>query len=174
MSSAFKVVVADPAWKFGDRLPENNGAEAQYRCIPTWQIQRLELPPIADDAYLFMWRVAAMPQDALDVIKAWGFVAKTELVWRKQSKLGKRHMGMGHHLRAEHEVCILATRGRPKPKSKSIRTVFDAPVGRHSEKPEMFFDIVEQFADGPYVELFARRHRKGWKCFGDELNEVSK
>jgi N6-adenosine-specific RNA methylase IME4 len=47
--------------------------------------------------------------------------------------------------------------------------VFEAPVGRHSQKPEAFYGLVEQLADGPYAELFARRRRENWTCFGNEL-----
>jgi N6-adenosine-specific RNA methylase IME4 len=53
--------------------------------------------------------------------------------------------------------------------SGCVRTIFDAPVGRHSQKPEVFFDLIEQVADGPYVELFARRIRPRWTCLGNEV-----
>ena len=164
----FNVLVADPPWKFSDGT-RRGGAEKHYPCLRAWEIQRFPLPPISDNAYLFLWRVASMPQEALDVVKAWGFVPKTELVWRKQTSTGKRHFGMGHHLRAEHETCIVATRGQPGPKSRSIRTVFDAPIGRHSEKPDAFYELVENFHAGPYAEMFARRTRAGWQHFGNEV-----
>lgn len=91
------------------------------------------------------------------------------IVWRKLTKHGKPHFGMGRIVRASHEVCIVATRGKPVPKVLHVRSVFEAPVGRHSEKPEMFYDIVEELFDGPYLELFARRCRPGWTCLGDEV-----
>jgi N6-adenosine-specific RNA methylase IME4 len=40
--------------------------------------------------------------------------------------------------------------------------------GAHSQKPEHFLDLVEQVSPGPYVELFARRHRMGWDVWGNE------
>ena len=167
---AFACVVADPPWRFGDSLPgDKRGATKHYACLPLWEIQRFPLPPIAADAYLFLWRVAAMPREALDVASAWGFAPKTELVWRKQTQTGRRHFGMGRHLRAEHETCIVAVRGRPKPLTRSIRSVFDAPVGVHSAKPDAFYALVEELAPGPRVELFARRKREGWTCFGNEV-----
>jgi hypothetical protein len=72
-------------------------------------------------------------------------------------------------VRASHETCIVAKRGRPLIKARNVRSVFEAPVGRHSEKPEGFYDLVESLADGPYLELFARRVRPGWTCLGNEL-----
>jgi len=138
------------------------------------------LPPLAIEAHLFLWRVASMPEEALRVVRAWGFVPKAEIVWLKKTVNGNRHFGMGRQVRMEHEVCLIATRGTPMVKSNSIRStftteetwegsVFPAKVGRHSEKPEVFYDLVEQLVEGPYVELFARRQRPGWTCLGDEM-----
>lgn len=167
-----RVLVADPPWRFSDALPGNKrGAEKQYNVLSLEDIKYFPLPELAPDAYLFLWRVSAMAEEAYAVARAWGFVPKTELIWRKRTKTGKRHFGMGHHLRAEHETCIVATRGRPKPLVRNIRSILTAPVGRHSEKPDEFYELVESFCDGPYAELFARKRRPGWECHGNELEE---
>lgn len=167
---AARLVVADPPWKFGDRLPSRNGAESQYNCLPLYEIQRFPLPPIADDAVLVLWRVSAMVEEAYEVVRSWGFVPKTELVWRKMNKSGVGvRMGMGRTLRNSHETAVVATRGRPQLLNRSTITVFDAPVGRHSEKPHVFYEIMESLTDGPRVELFSRKQRPGWYCFGNEV-----
>jgi N6-adenosine-specific RNA methylase IME4 len=132
-------------------------------------ISRFVLPPLEDDAVLFMWRVAALQMEATVVATNWGFTIKSELVWIKTTKTGKRHFGMGRQVRAEHETCLIATRGRISPKVKNVRSTFTAPAGEHSAKPDEFYEIVERMYDGPYVELFARRQREGWKCFGNQL-----
>ena len=173
----YKVIVADPPWNFADKLPgTRRGAAKNYACLPTREICRFPMPPIADDATLFLWRVASMPQDALDVVRMWGFVPKTELIWLKKTVEGNRWFGMGRTLRAEHETCIVATRGRPQVVNHSTRSTFtsdfeglSAPAARHSEKPEKFYEVVESLLAGPYVELFARRRRDGWTCLGDQL-----
>jgi N6-adenosine-specific RNA methylase IME4 len=168
----YRVLCADPPWFFGDGLPgPGRGAAKHYDLMTTEEICEYQLPVLADDAYLFMWRVSAMVEEAYRVVRAWGFEPKTEVVWRKKTVKGKRHFGMGWHLRAEHEACIVAVRGSPKPLVRNIRTVFDAPASRkHSAKPETFYtDVVEKLSKGPYVELFARSHRDGWTCLGKEL-----
>jgi N6-adenosine-specific RNA methylase IME4 len=167
-----RCIVADPPWAFGDSLPGPwRGASKHYGCMSALAIAAFPLPPIADDALLFMWRVASMVEDAYAVVHAWGFTPKTEIVWLKRTSTGKRWFGMGRTVRAEHETCIVALRGRPTILSRSIRSTFEAPVPghRHSAKPEAFFDLVEQLVSGPYVELFARRQRPGWTCVGNEL-----
>lgn len=182
----YRTVVADPAWGFEDKLPgESRGAEKNYTVMNVDDICDLELPPIADDAILFLWRVASQVEEACRVARAWGFVPKSEIVWRKQTSSGLVHFGMGHYVRMAHEVCMIASRGRgaamildhsirsvfdyPVEIHSPERSVFDAPAGIHSEKPELFYDLVERLSPGPIVELFARKRRKGWTCLGDDL-----
>ena len=172
----FKVIVADPPWPFKDKLPgRNRGAAKNYKLMSVPDICRLPLPPVADDAALFLWRVASMQQEALDVVRTWGFTVKSEVIWLKKTASGHRWFGMGRTVRAEHETCLVATRGRPLVLNHSVRSALttdfeglSAPAGRHSEKPEEFYRIVETLFEGPYLELFARRQREGWTCMGDE------
>jgi N6-adenosine-specific RNA methylase IME4 len=42
-------------------------------------------------------------------------------------------------------------------------------VGAHSAKPEALQDLAERLSPGPRLELFARRRRAGWTCWGDQL-----
>jgi N6-adenosine-specific RNA methylase IME4 len=79
------------------------------------------------------------------------------------------HFGMGRIVRGAHETCLVCTRGKLPLQSRSVRSRFRAPVGRHSEKPEAFYALVEQLVPGPYYEFFARASRAGWVCLGDEL-----
>jgi len=167
-----QVLVSDPPWKFGDRLPgPGRGAVKHYPCMPVAEICTFPIPTMATDSYLFLWRVAAMPWEALAVCRAWGFTPKAEIVWRKMTKDGSRiRIGMGRTVRNAHETCIVATRGKPQPISHSVPSVFDAPRAAHSAKPDQFYELVERLAQGPYVELFARRARDGWTCLGNEVD----
>lgn len=188
------VLVADCPWRFDDNLPgPARGASKHYRTMSADELCRLELPPIGKDAICFFWRVASMQRESLDVLHAWGFTPSSELIWVKTTsacgdQLGGYRwqedlrtvrlpyatpaFGMGRTVRGAHETCIIATRGRYSKlvKSHAIRSVFFAPLGRHSEKPDEFYRIVEEMTEGPIVELFARRERGGrFTCIGDEL-----
>lgn len=170
MREPARTLVADPPWQPGDTLPgKARGAAKHYDTLSVLDICEFPLPPLADDCRLFLWRLSSMPQEALDVVYHWGFEPKCELVWRKRTSLDNRHFGMGRTLRNEHETCIIADRGKPERLSKSVRSIFDGPVREHSRKPEEFYRIVEQLSPGPFVELFARRRRVGWTCYGNEL-----
>lgn len=168
----FQVLAADCPWKLSDSLPgPKRGAAKFYDCLTVEQLEAFELPPLGDAALLFLWKLASMPEEALRVCKAWGFTPKSELVWVKKTKNGERHMGMGRYTRAEHETCIIATRGRGIQliTNHGIRSVFEAPIGRHSEKPDRFYDIVRELTTGRKAELFARRRRAGFVAFGNQV-----
>jgi site-specific DNA-methyltransferase (adenine-specific) len=163
------MIAADPPWRFGDKLPgPGRGAEKHYETMSVEEIRNFDLPPIAPDALLLLWRVSSMVEEAYEVVRAWGFEPKSEIVWRKLTKTGKEHFGMGRYVRASHETCIVARRGRPQILDRSVRSVFSAPVGRHSAKPPEFFAIAERLAVGPRVELFSREARPGWTVLGLE------
>lgn len=171
----YQCIVADPPWKFADHLPgKGRGAAKHYDCMTVEQICGLKLPEIAPDAILFLWRVASMSEEALQVVRAWGFTPKSEIVWVKTTKRGNVRMGMGRTVRNAHEICIVATRGRHSRLIDSHRelSVVSAQRREHSEKPAEFYALVERLCVGPRLELFARRHRPGWACVGSELGTV--
>src|SRR5262249_21677297 len=102
--------------------------------------------------------------EACAVVNAWGFKPKVMLTW------GKPHFGCGQRLRGQTEHCILAVRGTPIQTLTNESTLMLEPTGKHSEKPERFYELVESLCPAPaYLELFARRLRPGWMCWGDEV-----
>lgn len=174
MSEPYRCIAIDYPWDFKDKLPGNKrGAAKHYNTMP---VQSLDLGiSIADDAHFFIWRVAAMQEEAFDLAHRLDAVVKSELVWIKQTKTGKRHFGMGHHVRMEHEVCLIATRGKGAGvQNHAIRSCFEAPVGRHSQKPDEFYRIVESMVPGPRADVFARCERPGWTCIGNEVPAAPK
>jgi N6-adenosine-specific RNA methylase IME4 len=194
-----RILVADPPWKFGDKLPGGGrGAEKHYSVLTLDEIKAFPLPPLLDNSILFLWRVGAMVEEAYAVARAWGFVPKSELTWQKVRSCkdckGNGYMehgglqkwcvackgrgrvvlaGMGRYTRRATETAIIAVRGKPSecmPEAKDQIDTFEAPRGQHSEKPDRFFEIIERmYPSGPYVELFARKRRPGWIQYGDEL-----
>lgn len=171
-----RVIVADPPWKFGDKLPgPGRGAAKHYETMSVEDICRFPLPwERQADEVLFLWRVSAMQREALDVASAWSFTVKSELVWEKLTTGGKRHFGMGRYVRASHETCLIATRGRGcLPEVRNQRSTFQAAVAAHSAKPDAFYAIVERmYPNAVKTELFARKRRLGWEQHGLELPPV--
>jgi N6-adenosine-specific RNA methylase IME4 len=178
----FATIVADPPWPMRDSLPgPKRGATKHYQLLSCEGIDAFLdtsglRSQIAPDAFLFMWRLAAMQKEALRAVSEWGFEVKSEIVWAKSlqhsvpdSLLRALQLGMGNYVRMSHEVCLLARRGRANVHSHGVSSVFFAPRRKHSEKPEEFYTLVESLCPGPYLELFARKTRPGWTCLGNEL-----
>ncbi len=173
----FSIVVADPPWLFRDALPgRGRGARKHYRCMTVDDICAMKIPAIAEDALLFLWRVASMQEEALRVMRAWGFGApKSEIAWVKLCADGdpsRPRMGMGHYTRNAHEVCLIGAKGRGASlvRDRGVPSVIQAPRGAHSEKPAAFYEAVDRLrGDAPAVELFARRQWPNWVCLGDEM-----
>jgi N6-adenosine-specific RNA methylase IME4 len=170
-----RVLVADPPWRFGDKLPGGGrGASKHYETLTLEQIRSFPLPPLADDAVLILWRVSAMVSQAYEVVKAWGFEAKSELVWVKTAGPTlhgsvRLRIGMGRQVRLAHESAIIATRGKPIRVSMSEPSVIFAPRLEHSRKPDAAYEAIERLYPAPYHELFARRPRPQWRCEGNEI-----
>lgn len=184
----FNCIVADPPWRLDDDLPgPKRGASKFYTTLDTISICNLSNIrgtniagfPISDTAILFMWRLSSLQRECLEVIEKWGFNLKSEMVWVKQTTRGYGWFGMGNTVRASHETCVIATRGKYRSliEDRGIRSVFYAKVpttdkGKyvHSAKPALFFDIVEQMVPSTQkLELFARQRRPGWTTSGDQI-----
>jgi N6-adenosine-specific RNA methylase IME4 len=110
-----------------------------------------------------------MLPEALDVMKAWGFAYKTHAVWFKERAGNAR--GIGYWLTGEHELLLIGTRGKvpaPAP-GDNWRSVLKAPVGEHSAKPAIAYELIEAyFPTLPKIELNARSGRQGWEAWGNE------
>jgi N6-adenosine-specific RNA methylase IME4 len=166
---------ADPPWPEDKSfLPNTHGgpkayANTQYRLLSLRELSAFALPPIQEHCFLFLWTPFRKLEDAVKLCNDWGFTyARNGIVWVKTDlDVTKPVRGLGHRFLTCHELCLLGVRGRPVQKVKNQKSVLMAPRTRHSQKPEVMYEVIERYADGPYVELFARRRRQGWHCYGD-------
>ena len=128
--------------------------------------------PADDDCVLFLWAIDPMLPDALELIKAWGFTYKTvAFTWAKINESGKDPIGGGYWTRANPEMCLLATRGKPKRLNADVRQLLMAPRREHSRKPDEVYGRIEALVDGPYLEMFARQTHPGWDSWGNEVGK---
>ena len=136
-------------------------------------IEQLPVSSIADDdCVLFLWVTMPKLNECFDLITAWGFEYKTcAFTWVKRNKISDSWFwGMGRWTRANAELCLLATKGKPQRMSARVHSVIDTPVERHSKKPEITKErIVELLGDVKRIELFARQTSDGWDSWGNEL-----
>lgn len=159
----FDVIYADPPWEYDVKL--RGDPQQYYNTMSIEQMVELNIPA-SNDAILFLWATNPMLQDAILVMKEWGFEYKTNMVWIKD------RIGTGHWVRGKHELLLIGKKGKMSTPAESTRpeSVIVAPRMNHSAKPEVVYNIIEaMYPFGKYLELFARKQRKGWNAWGAEL-----
>lgn len=173
----YRTIVADPPWleRGGGKI--KRGADRHYPLMTTTDIIETMRVALRDhrvattmDQHLYLWVTNNFLADGLETMTALGFRYVTNLVWVKQ------RIGLGQYFRGQHELCLFGVRGKGfavKTDDRTIRSVIEADRGRHSAKPDAFYELVERRSIGPYLELFARETRLGWTPWGNEVETTS-
>ena len=170
----YGVIYADPPWLFKTRSDKgkDRSPEKHYPVLSIADICNLPVSDITKpDSVLLMWVVDPLLDQAFKVIDAWGFTYKTVgFTWAKTNKNTMGFFtGLGYWTRGNPEMCLLATRGKPKRLNKSIPQLVVSERQEHSRKPDIIYEHIEKMLEGPYIELFARRKRNGWFSWGNEV-----
>jgi len=178
----YNIIYADPPWSYEDKaLAGNRGAICKYPVMGIDELKSLPIKNIAaDDAILFMWATLPKLPEALELTQSWGFKYKTTgFVWVKTNpKSGTPFFGMGRWTRANSEVVLLGTKGRPQRVSAGVSQIVQVEeeilessiLKPHSRKPdEVRKKIVQLCGEVPRIELFARESTPGWDVFGNEV-----
>lgn len=177
----YDIIYADPPWTYRDKALNRGGC--RYRMLSIKNIIKLPVVKIAsDNCLLFLWVTMPMLFDVESdiatsniqlIIKNWGFEYKTVgFVWVKMNKVRSDTLfwGMGRWTRSNIELCLLATRGRPKRVDAGVHSVIMSKIEKHSRKPgEARKRIVELVGNISRIELFARERVVGWDSWGNEL-----
>jgi N6-adenosine-specific RNA methylase IME4 len=160
----FDVILADPPWSFD--VNARGTPEDHYSVMTDEEIKQLKIPA-TDNAVLFLWIPSSKNKDAFSVMDAWGFQYKSKIIWVRDK------LGIGYHVRGMHEELLICIKGNglglPAEEDRP-ESVFDAPRGKHSKKPEKVYSIIEKMYPGhTYLEMFARGEpRNGWTAWGLE------
>ena len=175
MSKKYNIIYADPPWAYQNGGVPQGGVNAQYKTMKLQDIKDLPIDEISEDiSVLFMWATFPQLQEALEIIKAWGFTYKTlGFSWIKTNKNnGEPFFGIGYYAKSNCEVCLMATKGKAHSlvKSNKVSSVLIHKRTKHSKKPDIVAEkIVELFGDIPRIELFARDKKEGWDVWGNEV-----
>ena len=171
----YQIIYADPAWTFRtySSKGQKRSAIRHYNTLSIDDICNLPVTNISDDnCILFMWAIDTMLPEAFKVIEEWGFTYKTVgFTWAKLNKKSEGFFnGLGYWTRANPEMCLLATKGKPKRLSKSVPQLVTEKRREHSRKPDSIRDyIIDLCGDISRIELFARQRVDGWDSWGDEI-----
>jgi len=161
----FSLILADPPWQLGN--PDSDHApEQHYPTMPLTDISALPIPA-ADDCLLYLWIVNSLLPEGIEVMKTWGFEYRGNEVWDKKS------IGLGVWTRYQHELLLFGRKGSasPAPPELLCPSLFSVERTRHSEKPQLVYERLEQlYPQRTKLELFARgTPRPGWTAWGNEV-----
>jgi N6-adenosine-specific RNA methylase IME4 len=177
LEGTFSTLLVDPPWRFQNRTgkmaPEHKRLR-RYRTMTTSEIADLQVQPHTDDpSHLYLWVPNALLRDGLDVMDAWGFTYKTNLVWYKIRKDGGPDgRGVGFYFRNVTEILLFGVKGslRTLAPGRTQVNVIPSRKREHSRKPDEVYQLVRDCSPGPYLELFARQRIAGWTQWGDEVD----
>lgn len=167
VSATFPTIVVDPPWDWGDEgdVDQFGRGRPVYATMTFDELLALPVGAKATaDAHIYLWITNRSLPKGFALLDAWGFRYVTCLTWCKPS------IGMGNYFRGSTEQVLFGVRGSLGLLRADIGTWFAADrPGRHSAKPDEFYDLVESASPGPWLDIFARRARPGWAVWGAEV-----
>lgn len=177
--SNFSTVLADPPWRFQNRTgkmaPEHRRL-SRYGTMELPEIMALPVPECtAATAHLYLWVPNALLPDGIQVLRAWGFEYKSNLVWHKVRKDGGSDgRGVGFYFRNVTELVLFGVKGKNArtlaPGRRQVNLI-SSQKREHSRKPDQLYDLIEACSPGPYLELFARGTRPKWAAWGNQAEQ---
>ena len=176
----YSTILADPPWQFQNRTGKMAPEHKRLLRYPTMELPEIKSLPVVSlaepNAHLYLWVPNALLQEGLDVMRAWGFTYKCNLVWYKIRKDGGPDgRGVGFYFRNVTELVLVGVRGsiRTREAGRTQVNILATQKREHSRKPDEIYDLVEACSPGPYLEMFARFRRDGWDQWGNEDVETN-
>ena len=175
----FRTILADPPWQFQNRTGKMAPEHRRLNRYGTLGFDEIRALPVAEAtdviAHLYLWVPNALLPEGLEVMRAWGFSYKSNLVWHKIRKDGASDgRGVGFYFRNVTELVLFGIRGRNArtlaPGRRQVN-LLATQKREHSRKPDELYDIVEACSPGPRLELFARGTRPGWNAWGNQSED---
>lgn len=182
----YSTIMADPPWRFQNRTGKIAPEHKRLARYPTMDLEDICQLPVSEHAeeraHCYLWVPNALLPEGLQVLKAWGFEYKSNIIWEKIRKdRGPDGRGVGFYFRNVTEILLFGVRGkdiRTLPPGRSQVNFIEAPDGdliktrkrEHSRKPDEQYEVIESCSWGPYLELFGRGVRKDWTVWGNQAD----
>ncbi|ABM40678.1 MT-A70 family protein [Acidovorax sp. JS42] len=179
MGRKFSTVLADPPWQFQNRTGKMAPEHKRLNRYGTMDLDAIKALPVAevcaDTAHLYLWVPNALLPDGIEVLRAWGFQYKSNLVWHKIRKDGGSDgRGVGFYFRNVTELILFGVRGknaRTLAPGRSQVNLLATQKREHSRKPDELYPLIEACSPGPFLEMFARGSRPGWTTWGNQADD---
>ena len=145
----YKTIYADPPWQFANRTGKVAPEHKRLNRYSTMKLEDIKALPVADIAdekcHLYLWVPNALLPEGLEVMKAWGFEYKTNIIWEKIRKDGfPDGRGVGFYFRNVTEILLFGIKGSNNRTLSAGRTqvnLIRSMKKEHSRKPDEFIRI---------------------------------
>jgi N6-adenosine-specific RNA methylase IME4 len=167
----YLTILADPPWRqcFAGKYRSPKNKRREKLAYPTMSLAEIKSLPVAglaaEECHLWLWTTNQHLEAGFEVLRAWGFTYLAPVHWIKKS-------GCGNYFIHRTQTVLFGYRQKCRfPQARYVANIIEAnPIRyRHSAKPEPTYDLIERVSPGPRLELFARRKRKGWDVWGNEV-----
>ena len=164
----YQIIVADPPWeiKKNKKKVRPNQIEMDYPMMSLREIENLSVEFIADkNCICFIWTIDKYLYNTPKILEAWGFKYHLTMAWDKTNGLAM------YGFNRQTEFILVGFKGKQDvyPKRKTVRTSFTVKSLFHSAKPDEFYEALDVLPYNPRIDLFARKKRKGWDVWGNEV-----
>ncbi len=180
LSGKYATILADPPWRFQNRTGKVAPEHARLRRYETMSIEDICAMPVAahaqNPAHLYLWVPNALLPLGLQVMEAWGFTYKANVIWYKVRKDGGPDgRGVGFYFRNVTEILLFGMRGKMRTlqPGRTQVNIIATRKREHSRKPSAAYGLIERCSPGPRLELFARERIEGWKQWGLEVDSYA-
>lgn len=176
---SYGTIMADPPWRFVNRTGKMAPEHKRLSRYSTMTLPEICALPVVEAAasvsHLYLWVPNALLPEGLEVMRAWGFAYKSNVVWHKIRKDGGSDgRGVGFYFRNVTELLLFGVRGKNARTLDAGRTQVNMMQTRkreHSRKPDEQYDLIESCSPGHRLELFGRGVRKGWDTWGNQADD---
>lgn len=173
----YGLIYTDPPWKQakgGKKSVRKNssGSELGYPTCSLEEIKRHLEQTVSlteENSILFIWTIDKYLFEAQQMAEDLGYKLHARMIWNKVTGIPAAFT-----IRYGHEYLLYMYKGKFTPvaleERGKIHSVFTEKVKRHSEKPQIAYEIIERlYPNLDKLEMYARKERDNWDCWGNEV-----
>ena len=173
----YDLIYADPPWKQSKGGKKNvrknsSGKPLDYQTISLEEIEehlRQATTLTSENSIMFLWTIDKYLLEAQKIAEKLGYKLHARMIWNKVNGIPAAFT-----IRYGHEYLLYMYKGKLLPIEKQergkIHSVFTEKVKKHSQKPEIAYEIIERlYPNTNKLEMYARNTRENWDCWGNEV-----